>query len=370
MRVAVVINTSWNIYNFRLGLIKSMLQRGHEVACIAPRDSFSNKLVEEGCEFYPITMDSRGVNPLKDLALIWELRKQYKKVKPDIILHYTVKPNIYGTFAAYLLNIPVINNVCGLGSSFIRGGLVSGIVKLLYKLSFRYARKVFFQNNEDCDLFISQNIVKKEMADLVPGSGINIEHFQPGINDKNDKFTFLMISRLIKDKGVFEFVNAVKQLKEMKPHARFQLLGQIDSHSTHGIPAEIVKKWVNDGIVEYLGTTHDVRDHIEKADCIVLPSYREGTPRTLLEASSMAKPIIATQTPGCRHVVEDNETGLLCEVKSAADLANKMNTMYSMSDSQRKTMGQNGRIKIEREYNEEIVISKYCNSIQQILSLN
>ena len=369
MRVALVINTSWNIYNFRMGLIRALMEEGHEMVCIAPTDVYSDKIMEEGCRLIPFKMDSRGVNPMKDLALFFELRKIYKEIKPDIILHYTIKPNIYGTLAARSLKIPVINNVCGLGSSFIRGGIISSIVKQLYKFSFKYAQKVFFQNEDDIDLFTSQQVVDSVISETIPGSGINTMHFKPKdteIKDRNDHFTFLMISRIIIDKGVYEYIEAARKLKTEAPAVKFQILGQIDNHSTHGIAPEIIQKWIDDGVIEYLGTADDVRPYISGSDCVVLPSYREGTPRSLLEASGMAKPVISTNTAGCRQVVEDNISGLLCEPKSAESLFRKMKEMIELPIEKRAQMGSNGRQKIMNEYDENLVITKYSNSIQEI----
>jgi glycosyltransferase involved in cell wall biosynthesis len=359
-----VLNTSWNIYNFRLNFIKSMLSAGHEVHTIAPHDDFSQKLESLGCIHHDIYMDSRGANPIKDSLLFFELRTIYKKVRPDIILHYTIKPNVYGTLAAASLKIPSINNVCGLGTAFLKDNLVSKIAILLYKVSFRYARKVFFQNPDDLDFFIEKKLVSPEIADLLPGSGIDLNHFQPVPFKRNTTFTFLLISRLITDKGILEYIEAIKQLKKEGLDARFQLLGPKDPLHKRGIKLKVIDEWINSGTVEYLGTTQDVRHFISKADCIVLPSYREGTPRTLLEAASISKPIIATNVPGCKHVVEHNSNGLLCEMKNVSDLAHQMKRMAGLDTETLQSMGQNGRKKVEREFDEKIVIAKYLHTIK------
>src|SRR5690349_8631890 len=215
MRIAVVLNTSWNIYNFRMGVVRTLLTKGHEVHTIAPKDDFTHLLEEEGCIHHNIKMDSRGANPLKDSALIAELYLTYRKIKPDIILHYTIKPNVYGSLAAAMLRIPVINNVCGLGTVFLKNNLVSFIAILLYKLSFRFAHKVFFQNPEDLKLFVTRRMVKAEAVDLVPGSGIDLEKFKVVPFRRNRVFTFLLISRLITDKGILDFIEAVKLLRKI-----------------------------------------------------------------------------------------------------------------------------------------------------------
>jgi len=363
MRIAIVLNTSWNIYNFRMNFVCSLLDKGYEVHTIAPYDDYTHLLQEAGCIYHKVRMDSRGANPIKDSALIMELFMIYRKIKPDFILHYTIKPNVYGTLAASLLKIPVINNVCGLGTVFLKDNLVSLVAMALYKISFRFADKVFFQNPDDLKLFLDRNLVPKEAVDLLPGSGIDLKKFQPMPYRRNEKFTFLLISRLITDKGVLEYIDAIKKLRSQGLEARFQVLGSMDPKHKRGIKTEVIKDWINTGLIEYLGTTNDVREHIRNADCIVLPSYREGTPHTLLEAASSSKPIIATDVPGCNHVVKDNVNGLLCKLKDADDLAAKMTTMAGLSDHTLQQFGKNGRAKMEAEYDESVVINKYLQTI-------
>lgn len=366
MRVAIVLNTSWNIFNFRLNFVKKLLAQGYEVHTIAPHDNYTALLEEVGCRHHDVKMDSRGANPIKDIALTIELWSIYRKVKPDIILHYTIKPNVYGTFAASLLNIPTINNVCGLGTVFLKKNVMSVFAIFLYKMAFRFPRKVFFQNPDDLALFLNNNLVPAKSADLLPGSGIDLKKFQPSEFKRNESFTFLLISRLITDKGILEYIEAVKKLKNKGIAARFQLLGAKDPDHRRGIKLPVIDEWIKSNTIEYLGTTDDVRQFINQADCIVLPSYREGTPRTLLEAASSSKPIVATDVPGCHHVVENNYNGLLCKLKNADDLALKMEQILALDDATLRQFGENGRRKIEIEFDEELVISKYMNEITSL----
>jgi glycosyltransferase involved in cell wall biosynthesis len=259
----------------------------------------------------------------------------------------------------------VINNVCGLGTVFLKDNLVSAIAILLYKISFRFANRVFFQNPDDLNLFINRKLVPSNVVDLLPGSGIDLKKFQPAEYKRNKKFTFLLISRLITDKGVMEYIEAVKKLKLSGVDARFQVLGAIDEEHKRGIKNKVVQSWIDSNTIEYLGTTKDVRPFIHKADCIVLPSYREGTPRTLLEAASSCRPIIATDVPGCNHVVKDNFNGLLCKLKDADDLAEKMKQMAGLEEQTLIQFGLNGRAKVEQEYNESVVINKYLHTISE-----
>lgn len=363
MKVAIVLNTSWNIYNFRFNFVKTLLAQGHEVHTIAPVDDYTQHLKAIGCIHHKVKMDSRGANPIKDTALIIELWFIYRKLRPDVILHYTIKPNVYGTIAASWLNIPVINNVCGLGTVFLKNNLVSTIAILLYKWTFKIPKKVFFQNPDDLNLFLKSGLVPSQSADLLPGSGIDLNKFIPTEFQRNKTFTFLLISRLITDKGILEFIEAVKKLKASGVDAHFQILGAKDPKHQRGIKLKVIDEWIASGVIEYLGTTDDVRKFIRLADCIVLPSYREGAPHTLLEAASSAKPIIATDVPGCHHVVKHNLNGFLCRLKDADDLAEKMLAMMHLDDATIRRFGENGRKKVEAEYSETLVISKYMEAL-------
>jgi len=349
-----------------MNFIQALQAKGYEIHTIAPVDDHTPFLVEAGCIHHPVKMDSRGANPIKDSALIFELWTIYRKIRPDIVLHYTIKPNVYGTLAATLLGIPVINNVCGLGTVFLKKNLVSLIAVTLYKLAFRFPKRIFFQNREDLNLFVDKGLSPVETADLLPGSGIDLERFKPKSYNRNKKFTFLLISRLITDKGILEYIAAVKRLKAQGINARFQILGAKDPEHKRGIQLSVIDEWISSNTIEYLGTTNDVRQHIDKADCVVLPSYREGTPRTLLEAASSGKPIIATDVPGCHDVVRHNFNGFLCKMKDEADLAEKMHTMSHLDDDTLRKFGENGRKKMEQEYDESLVINKYVSIISEL----
>jgi glycosyltransferase involved in cell wall biosynthesis len=366
MRIGLIVNSSWNIYNFRLGLVEAFLKEGHQVIAIAPDDGFVKELQAKNCEFYPVEMERKGANPLKDLYLTWALYQIYKKVNLDIALHFTIKPNIYGTLAARLLHIPTINNVTGLGTVFLRPNLTAHIAQLLYRLAFQFPRKVFFQNQDDLDLFLRKKLISPTITDLLPGSGIDIEKFKPqeiSHGEANKKtFTFLLIARLLYDKGILEYIEAIRRLKEKDNFSHtlvFQLLGKIETDKGLGVTQEMLQSWVGENLIQYLGTTQDIRPFIQDADCVVLPSYREGTPRTLLEAASMGKPLIATNVAGCKETVIDKVNGLLCEVKNGEDLAEKMGQMIEMPAKERSAMGKQSRLLAISKFDQNIVIQKY-----------
>ncbi len=370
-KILISLNTAWNLLNFRAGLIGGLVSSGYEVVAVAPRDQYVAKLELLGCRFVHLEMDNQGTRPIGDLLLLWRFFRMLKTEKPDLCLFYTVKPNVYGSLASAICGIPFINNVSGLGAVFIQGGWLRRLVSALYRLAFRSSSRVFFQNRDDLGLFLENKLVKVALTDILPGSGINLHRFT--LTDDSDgkslntPFRFILIARMLKDKGVVEFVNAAKLIKESGVKAEFFLLGFLDVQNPAAISSEQMKEWTDQGFVKYLGVSDDVREQIASADCIVLPSYREGTPRTLLEAAAMGKPIITSNVVGCKEVVEHGVNGLLCEVKNAQDLALKMKAMLLLSEDQRRLMGENGRLKMEKEFDENIVIQKYLQAIDLAL---
>ena len=325
MRVAIVINTSWNIWNFRRGLVRALQAAGHEVLAIAPPDDYSARLERElGCRYVPIVMENKGTNPVKDAQLTRRFYAIYKRERPDVVLHFTIKPNIYGTLAARLVGVPSINNVSGLGTVFIVENLVSKVARGLYRLAFQFPHKVFFQNNDDRELFIRYGLIRPARTGLVPGSGVDLARFQPqpGVGPATP-FTFLMVARVLYEKGIVEYFEAARQVRATlgAANVRLQLLGSLDEAGGVGMPRATFEQWLQEDNVEYLGTSDNVAEHLHRAHCVVLPSYREGTPKTLLEAAACGKPLVTTNVPGCRETVQNGHNGYLCEVRSAADLA-------------------------------------------------
>jgi glycosyltransferase involved in cell wall biosynthesis len=362
MKIAIVINTSWNIYNFRMGLVDFFRSKGLEVIAIAPKDEFTEELAKK-ITYYPIQMEQKGTNPLSDLFLIFRLYRLYKQVSPDCILHYTIKPNIYGTFAASLAGIPCINNVSGLGTVFLHDSFSTRIAKVLYRLAFCFPKKVFFQNQEDLALFIQKKLVKYDKTDVLPGSGVDLQYFQFEKLPDSKPFTFLVIARLLYDKGILEYAEAAALLKKKYPSIRFVLAGSLDSNPKLGIPKALVDSWSQSLNIDYVGFASGIKSLISNAHCVVLPSYREGTPRSLLEASAMGRPIVATDVPGCREVAINGYNGFLCKSGNAIDLAAKMEAILQLSPEALCQMGQNSRNLVEEKFNEQIVFSKYFEAL-------
>ncbi|MBG8555221.1 glycosyltransferase family 4 protein [Hymenobacter guriensis] len=368
MRVAIVINTSWNIWNFRRSLVKALQAAGHEVLAIAPPDAYSERLETElGCRYVPILMENKGTNPAKDALLTRRFYQIYRRERPDVVLQYTIKPNIYGTLAAKLAGIPSVNNVSGLGTVFIVKNLVSKVALGLYRFAFKFPRRVFFQNDDDRQLFLDHGLVQKSITDLLPGSGIDTAAFQPATTfQRHQPFTFLMIARVLYEKGVEEYFEAARLVREAMPGTRVQLLGGIDESGGVGVKRAVFEQWLQAGHVEYLGTSDNVAAHIAQADCVVLPSYREGTPKTLLEAAAMGKPIVTTDVPGCRETVVNGVNGLLCQVRSGPDLAEKMLQVQRIPDAGLAEMGRASRQLAVEKFDEQIVLDKYLRVVQEV----
>jgi len=365
-KVAIVINDAWAAYNFRFNLARALKKIGYSVVFIAPYNKKYSHLIDKEFEFLNVSIEAKGVNPIRDLITIVALYKLYKINKIDVVLNFTIKPNIYSSIAAGILGLRVVSNITGLGTVFIKQTLVTNIVKLLYREALRFNDKVFFQNSDDIKLFLDNNLVVKEKIDLLPGSGVDLNKFIPVMKRNNNSFRFLLIARLLKDKGILEFIEAVKIIKEKCTNVECQILGAVGVDNKTAITKEELQIWVDLGLVDYLGTTDSVQDIIANVDCVVLPSYREGMPRSLLEACAMEKPIIATNVEGCKEIVDDNVNGYLCKVRDVNDLASKMEMMVNLSNKQRLMMGKAGREKIIQKFDEQIVLSKYIKTIKEI----
>ena len=361
----IATNASWNLANFRIDLIRAVQAAGYRVIAVAPQDDYTPQLAEFGIEFLPIEMQNSGISPVEDSLLFARYLSLLRRVRPVVFLGFTIKPNIYGSLAAHWLGIRVINNVSGLGTAFIKKGMLTRIATALYRLAFRRSAVVFFQNNDDLNQFVEGRMVRPDQASLVPGSGIDLARFQPARSkpEARDDFRFLLIARLLWDKGVREYVDAARVIRAIEPTVVCQILGFVDVDNRTAVPRATLDRWVAEGWIEYLGSTDDVRPFIEQADCVVLPSYREGLPRTLVEGSAMGKPLVASDVPGARAVVDDGVTGYLCQVRSARSLADAMLRMVRLSSVEREQMGAAGRRKVEREFSQAIVIERYLAAL-------
>lgn len=367
MRVVLVANTLWSVVIFRPGLLRTLVRMGIDVIVMAPLDETLPRAKALNVRVIPLELSAKGANPLRDFGLVRTLVAWYRALKPDLVFHYTIKPNIYGSIAARLAGVPCIAVTTGLGYAFVNTNFIARVARTLYRFAFRFPREIWFLNGDDRQEFVMRRLVDPKKTRVLPGEGIDLVHFAPRNPGPADgKFRFLLIARMLWDKGVGEYVQAARLVHLAYPHAVFQLLGATDVANPSAIGADQMRAWVAEGVVEYLGTTQDVRDIIARADCLVLPSYREGVPRTLLEGAAMGKPLVATNAVGCREVVIDGETGLLCAPKDAADLAQKLQRIIEAGPDARAAMGARGRKMVEQRYDERIVIERYLDAMRRL----
>ncbi|MEA1071013.1 glycosyltransferase family 4 protein [Sphingomonas sp. LY160] len=370
-RVLLSANTSWNIINFRSGLIRGLVAQGHDIHVAAPADRFSERIEGLGATFHPLSMSGAGLSPIKDLKTVAAYRDLFRIIRPDGFLPFTIKPNIYGGLAAIGLPIRILNNISGLGTAFMGEGPLQKLVSVLYRVALRKSATVFFQNREDADLFRQKKLVADRQVAFLPGSGVDLSRFAPAPKDglaNEAGVRFLMVGRLLRDKGVAEYIAAARMVREGHPTAQFRLLGPTGVDNPAAISADELDRLLAAGEVEYLGEADDVRDAMRNADCIVLPSYyREGVPRTLIEAAALGLPIITTDHIGCRDAVDQGVTGLLCAPRSIDGLAEAMRAMIAMGPEQRATMAKAGRQKAEREFDERLIVAAYQDALTEAI---
>lgn len=373
LHICLVSNTAWSIYNYRLGLLRALLAAGARVTIIAPQDRTFPALRAMGCHCVPLVLASKGTSPMQDLGTLFALYRIYKSLTPDIVFHYTIKANIYGTLAAAAARVPSVAVTTGLGYVFLHKNRAARIAQTLYRLAFRFPHEIWFLNPDDQQAFLEHKLLAHpERARLLAGEGVDLERFgvapsapQAGAG-LSVPFRFLLIGRLMWDKGVGEFIEAARRLKPHFPLARWQLLGPVGVENPSAITREQVNQWCAEGLIDYLGEADDVRPCIAAADCIVLPSYREGVPRTLMEAAAMGRLAIATRVPGCTEVVEDGVNGILCEARDADSLANAMRTVLSMPPSRREEMEIAARRRAETRFDERAVIVVYEHTLRRV----
>lgn len=369
MRIAVVSNTTWYLSNFRLNLMRTLRDAGHTVVAVAPFDPYAEKIRAAGFAYAPVPISGGGTNPLVELLSVFRLWRLLRRHKIDLVLSYTPKGNVYSALAAIVLRVPFVPNISGLGRAFIKQSVVTRIVRLLYRLTLAHANRVFFQNDDDLRAFVDLGLVSPSHAARLPGSGVDLARFQVAEATQHpaDSPVFLLVARLLWDKGVGEYVEAARRVRQVYPQAHFQLLGFLDVDNPSAISREQIDAWVGQGLIDYLGHTDDVRPWLAQADCVVLPSfYREGVPRTLLEAAASGRPVVTTDAPGCRDTLIDGETGFLCRPRDAADLADSLLRFLALTPPQRVRMGLCGRAFVEKHFDERLVLARYLDLVAGI----
>lgn len=386
-RIALTSNTDFSLYYFRMGLIRALLARLYEVHIVCPDGEYIQEFTKEGVQHHTLYVDRKGTNPINEARTLWQLYKIFKKGKFDIVHNFTVKPNIYGNIAAKAAGVPtVMNSVTGLGYVFTEGGMRKRLLRMLvvnlYRFAFKYSRKVIFLNEDDYGLFEKYRIVDSGKGTVIESEGVDVEKFscanlnqnrlehmrqELGMTERRRQVVVTLISRLIWDKGVREFVEAARTLKPLYPDVLFLLVGPIDAGNPAAVSEQFLQKVEKEGLLKYLGERKDIPEILCISDIVTLPSYyREGIPRVLLEAMSMERPIVTTDSVGCREVVEEGKNGFLVPVKDHTALASAIERLIN-DEELRIKMGKYGREKVLREFDERLIVSQTMEIYDRIL---
>ncbi len=364
MKIAIIENNILATNTIRRKLTETLLQKGYDVTILTTGSEEALALAaNNGFEIIDIKASTQ--DPRDIYTYLRNFYKEMKKLSPDVCLTFTIRPAIWGNMITRILHVPTITNITGIGPLFERNNLAYRAARTLYKFVLKKTYRIFFQNYDDMNLFLDKKYADAARVERIPGSGIDHELYKP-LPSTSSSFEFLFISRLIKDKGIIEFIEAARIIKKTKPEIIFRVVGPVWNQNLKDnlISREEIESWQNEGTIIYEGEAKDVRPMIANSTCIVLPSYREGTSNVLLEASSMERPCITCNVTGCRDIVEDGITGYLCKVQDAIDLAEKMMQMYLLPESERIEMGKKARRKVIREYDKQIVIDAYLRAIE------
>ncbi len=366
-KILILTNSIGFLYNFKYELLERLINEKFEIYFSIPEsknDTRVKKIIELGCNYVETNLDRRSKNPFKDLNLVKQYETIVKKIRPNIIISYTIKPNIYGSYVAKKYKIPIIINVTGLGSGFNNDN-TKWLVERMYKHACKNAYTIFFENEANYNYFIENKITKKDKSKIIPGSGVNLEKFKPMEKAKEDGIVrFLFIGRIMKEKGIEEYLRAAEYIVDKYSNVEFQILGPFEEEKYKEI---ILNN--NNSKIKYLGVSYDVRNEIKEIDCIINPTYHEGMSNVLLEGAAMAKPLLASNIPGCREIVDNGVNGYLFEPKNETSLIKTIEIFLSQNESDRIKMGIASRRKVERTFDRNLVIDVYLEEIARILKL-
>ena len=354
----ILANNSGGLYGFRHELIEELLKRG-EVVASTPFDDKMELLRGTGCKLIETSFDRRGKNLFADISLLFEYIRMIRRLHPDSVLTYTIKPNLYGGLASRITKTPYFANITGLGSIFEKQGFLQMCVRLLYIIALKRAKAVFFENKANMELFINTGMINSKQAYLLSGAGVNLERFSYKEYPKNEVFRFLFMGRIMKEKGIDELLEAMRRLNSDKLVCTLDILGKMNEDYTQVLDAA-----QKTGYIFYHGVKEDVRPYIETADCFVLPSWHEGMANTNLECAASGRPIITSNIPGCKEAVIESVSGLLCDPKNVNSLYEKMKLMIQMSRRDREVMGIAGRNHMEAEFDKEKVVQMTIDTIR------
>ena len=356
-KILILANNDIGLYRFRKELIEELIKLGNEVYISLPYGANVDKLKDMGCKFFDTKIDRRGMNPINDLILLFNYFKLLNQIKPDLVLTYTIKPNIYGGLICRIKNIDTIANITGLGSSMQRDNIMKKILLYLYKISISKSTCVFFQNKNIEKFFINNNILQQNYK-VIPGSGVNLSEnrFEKYPSDNSIEFTF--IGRVMKEKGIDEFFYIAEKIKSLYDNVEFHIIGFYEENYKSKI-----ENLEENNIIKYYGFQEDIHNFIKESHCVILPSYHEGLSNVLLEAASTGRPSIASDIPGCNEVIDDGKTGYLFEVKNKDELFDKVKEFIELPISKKEEMGINARKKVEHEFDRQLVVQQYIDII-------
>lgn len=359
-KVIILSNHHAYTYNFRGEIIQRLIDEKFKVYIVLPYGEKVELLKEMGCEFIDLPLDRRGMNPITDMKLLFSYYKIIKDIKPDVMLSYTIKPNIYGGIACRRLHVPYIANVTGLGSAVESQGFKQKILTALYCQAFKKISCIFFQNLENQQFFKEQKIGKDKYR-LIPGSGVNLEHFHVLDYPSNETIEFVFISRIMKEKGIDQFIEAAEYIKNKYTNIGFHICGFCEESYE-----DKLKILQDKGIIQYHGMQRDVREILAKTHCTIHPTYYpEGMSNVLLESAACGRPVITTDRSGCREIVEDGMNGYIVDQQNSKDLIAKIEKFLKLSYEEKKKMGLAGRVKVAREFDRQIVIEAYMDEIKK-----
>jgi glycosyltransferase involved in cell wall biosynthesis len=367
MKVAVVANSAWYLVNFRLTLLERLSEAGCEVLAISPSDRHASRLADRGIRHAEWVMNAAGRRPWEELRAVRQLGGLLREFDPEVVFSYTPKANIYAGLALRGEGRTFVPNVSGLGYAFVKRNPLAWLVKRLYRRSFGDAYRVFFQNETDRELFVRAGLARHDLARRLPGSGVDLSRFAPTPLPLGQRRVLLFVGRLLVDKGVADLVEAARRLLSRRQAFEVRLLGPLGGEHPNAVPHAHIEAWARQGLITYLGETDDVRPAIAQADVLALPSvYREGVPRSLLEAAAMGRPAITYDMPGCRDAVADGQTGWVCRPGDVEHLTAAIASMLEATDEQLRAMGQQARRKMEREFDEELVLRAYQEVVADV----
>lgn len=359
-KILIVANSDVGLYKFRKELIQALIEQGDKVYISLPYGKLVEPLKQMGCEFINTPVDRRGINPITDFNLLLRYKKIMEMVKPDLVLTYTIKPNIYGGLISRLMKIPYIVNITGLGTAFQGHRILKKFIMMLYKFALGKVGKVFFENEGNKQVFIDNHIIEEEAATVMNGAGVNLDEYPMiPMPEGENPIRFLFIGRVMKEKGVDELFQVARKIKEEYMNIEFDIVGPLEDNYEN-----LIQELQEDKIINYHGYQEDVRPFITKCHCVILPSYHEGMANVLLEAASMGRPLIATDIYGCREAILENVNGYLCKVCSKENLYENCIKFIELTPQKRKIMGERSRQYIEDKFNRQIIVKRTMGEIK------